>query len=72
MLINVIQVIKYALHTLFLGLREDDVWGVIKLLTSNFVERCLAPKPFIPAPVKVETTSKKWGANSAKVIIYYC
>lgn len=39
-------------------------------MTAHFVERCPAPEPFLPAPVKVETTSKKRGNKSAKVRLF--
>nr|XP_023889544.1 uncharacterized protein LOC112001605 [Quercus suber] len=48
--------------------REDVVQeGLTKLLAAHFVERCPAPEPLVPEPVKAETTSKKRGAKSAKI-----
>lgn len=57
---------SWPARTLFSGFLEDNVWGFLKLFTVHFVERCPAPEPFIPAPVIVETTSKKRGTKSAK------
>nr|POE64644.1 dna-directed rna polymerase iii subunit rpc3 [Quercus suber] len=55
-------------HTHFSGCREDVVQeGLTKLLAAHFVERCPAPEPLVPEPVKAETTSKKRGAKSAKI-----
>ncbi|GMY07184.1 DNA-directed RNA polymerase III subunit RPC3 isoform X1, partial [Fagus crenata] len=49
------------------GFREDVVReSFLKLLNAHFVERCPAPEPFLPAPVKAETTKKR-GAKSAKI-----
>lgn len=49
------------------GFREDVVReSFLKLLNAHFVERCPAPEPFLPAPVKTETTKKR-GAKSAKI-----
>ncbi len=57
---------------LFSGFREDVVReSFLKLLNAHFVERCPAPEPFLPAPVKAETTKKR-GAKSAKVIVDSC
>lgn len=60
-------------HAHFSGCREDAVEeGLTKLLAAHFVERCPAPEPLVPEQVKVETTSKKRGAKSAKVIVDSC
>ncbi|XP_052176063.1 uncharacterized protein LOC127790540 isoform X2 [Diospyros lotus] len=39
-----------------------------KLINSRFVERCPAHEPFLAPPVEEETTVKKRGAKSAKVM----
>lgn len=40
----------------------------IRLLNAQFVERCPAPEPFLAPPGDEETSAKKRGAKSAKVV----
>lgn len=40
----------------------------IRLLNARFVERCPAPEPFLAPPGDEETSAKKRGAKSAKVV----
>lgn len=42
-----------------------------KLLKARFVERCPAPEAVISKPVDEEKNTRKRGAKSAKVIVYF-
>ncbi|KAK4571614.1 hypothetical protein RGQ29_030141 [Quercus rubra] len=66
--LTLVQMVERAKSKRKDGCREDVVQeGLTKLLAAHFVERCPAPEPLVPEPVKVETTSKKRGAKSAKI-----
>lgn len=62
-----------SLLTLFSGFCEDLVQeSLVKLLTARYVERCPASEPVLAARVKEETTAKKRGPKSARVIAVSC
>ena len=46
--------------------------ALLKLLKARYIERCPAPEPVVSTLIKEETTTRKRGAKSAKVIVGSC
>jgi hypothetical protein len=66
-------VLFFTWFIFFSGICEDIVQeNLLKLLAARYVERCPTHEPVLAAKVKDETTAKKRGAKSAKVIVDSC